>query len=161
MERENGGNVTIYGDNNDKDDNSNGIVQNINDNVDQDIDNDADDEIQNKDEDDDKNDDNDDEDDHNDDNNDNNNDNDNDGDDNNPPADKPINPCMLWEMKHLQAFFNDKAMEYVCDTLGHMNVTATKEVDDVESTSGLTASNHQLEGRPMMKPASNKLLMAI
>jgi len=33
MKREDGGNVTIYGDNDDKDDNYDGIVQNINNNI--------------------------------------------------------------------------------------------------------------------------------
>jgi len=100
MKREHGGNVTVYGDNND-DDNSNGIVQNINNNVDQDINNNANEDNQNEHEDDDKDDKNDNKEDHDNDNDDNNNDDEADGDnsDNDPPANEPINPHALHEMK--------------------------------------------------------------
>jgi len=81
MKRENGRNVTVYGDDDDEDDNYDGIVWNVNDNAALDIDNAANDKNQNNHEDDEEEDDNDNDDDNNDaddrnDNDDNNNDDD-------------------------------------------------------------------------------------
>jgi len=149
MKKEATGNVTVYGNDSDDDNNNDGIVENVND---ADI-NDAEDE-------DNDDDDNDDEEDHHDDDH-NNNDEDDDGDDgdDDPPADEPINPRALREMKRLQAFFNEEATEYIRDALGHMNVTETEDKDaldnDVESATGSTASTHR-SGRATDDEASQQ-----
>jgi len=58
-------------------------------------------------------------------------------------------------MKHLQAFFNKEVTEYVCNALGHMNATETKDDNDVKLASSLTASNHQ-SGRETNNEASHQ-----
>ncbi len=147
MKRENTSNVTIYGDNNNKDNYYEGHVRNINDNNplnDDDIDNydddDDDDDNTNKNDEEDDNNNDEDNDNYNDDNNNENDANDNDNDVN--VGETMINPHTLHKMKNLQAFFNEEAMDYVCDGQSHRNATETKDNDVAESISGSTALNH-------------------